>query len=297
MPEIDDDQLTFVIAPPRSGSTLLARMLGSHPVIHAPPEPQLVPALFQLGYYGHVKDSGLRDGAMAYHPGVVARSAETLVRGLPRGEADYIDALKLFLTTLYGRLLAKSGKRMLVDKSPRNSLYVDFIVRLFPKTRFVILTRDPLAVAWSIRHQLGHVDEQLVVEMAAFTRAVGTCIRERPVECCHVRYERLVANAEQEMARVCDFLKVPYDAKMLDYGANSEAWEGVGDTIVVNKHSRPTDEHVDKWARDVMADPAKGTALAKALRACREEDIASWGYSFAELEAKLERAVREGRQT
>ena len=34
-----EDRLVFVIGPPRSGSTLLTRMLGAHSKIHAPAEP------------------------------------------------------------------------------------------------------------------------------------------------------------------------------------------------------------------------------------------------------------------
>ncbi len=37
-----EDRLIFVIGPPRSGSTLLARMLGAHSAIHAPAEPHLL---------------------------------------------------------------------------------------------------------------------------------------------------------------------------------------------------------------------------------------------------------------
>ena len=48
------NQLLFLIGPPRSGSTLLNRMLGAHPAIHAPVEPHLLTPLAHLGYYDRV---------------------------------------------------------------------------------------------------------------------------------------------------------------------------------------------------------------------------------------------------
>ncbi|MBW2295926.1 MAG: sulfotransferase, partial [Deltaproteobacteria bacterium] len=49
-----EDRLVFVIGPPRSGSTLLTRMLGAHSKIHAPAEPHLLTPLAHLGFYANV---------------------------------------------------------------------------------------------------------------------------------------------------------------------------------------------------------------------------------------------------
>jgi hypothetical protein len=45
------DRPVFLIGAPRSGSTRLARMLGSHPEIFAPAEPHLMPPLAHLGFH------------------------------------------------------------------------------------------------------------------------------------------------------------------------------------------------------------------------------------------------------
>ena len=45
------DRLLFVLSPPRAGSTLLQRMLGSHAEIHTHPEPHLITPLAYLGYH------------------------------------------------------------------------------------------------------------------------------------------------------------------------------------------------------------------------------------------------------
>ena len=73
------DRLLFVISPPRSGSTLLQRMIGSHSEVFTHPEPHLMTPLAHLGYYENV------DKAPYDH----INSAEAMrlfVEGLPRQE-------------------------------------------------------------------------------------------------------------------------------------------------------------------------------------------------------------------
>lgn len=48
------DRLLFLISAPRSGSTLLQRMLGSHSEVFTHPEPHLMTPLAYLGYYDRV---------------------------------------------------------------------------------------------------------------------------------------------------------------------------------------------------------------------------------------------------
>ena len=80
-----DDKVIFVIGPPRSGSTLLARMIGAHSLIYGRPEPHLLTPLAHLGYYAKV-DKAPYDAVLA------AEAQHDFVRDLPRGEQDYIDA-------------------------------------------------------------------------------------------------------------------------------------------------------------------------------------------------------------
>ena len=74
------DRLIFVIGPPRSGSTLLARMLGAHSQIHAPMETHLLTPLAHLGYFERVDQA-------PYDPVVSQRGIREVVKALPGGEA------------------------------------------------------------------------------------------------------------------------------------------------------------------------------------------------------------------
>ena len=59
-----DEKVFFVVGPPRSGSTLLARMLGAHSKIYSRPEPHLLTPLAHLGFYDKV-DKAPYDAVLA----------------------------------------------------------------------------------------------------------------------------------------------------------------------------------------------------------------------------------------
>ncbi len=89
------DKLLFLIGPPRSGSTLLTRMLGSHSAIHAPDEPHLLTPLAHLGYYARVDQA-------PYDPIITQLAMQELVKALPDGEAGFLAALRACTDSLYG---------------------------------------------------------------------------------------------------------------------------------------------------------------------------------------------------
>jgi hypothetical protein len=134
-----EDRLVFLIGAPRSGTTLLARMLSSHSAIQGGPEPHLITPIAHLGYFGRVDKA-------PYDPFIAAQAARVLVEGLPRGEADYLDALRAYTDHVYGCMLEGAGKRFLLDKTPANALVLPFLAKLYPRARYVVLTRHPAAV-------------------------------------------------------------------------------------------------------------------------------------------------------
>src|SRR5215470_6087924 len=115
-------------------------MIGAHSLIYSRPEPHLLTPLAHLGYYAKV-DKAPYDHVLA------AESVREFVAALPAGEQDYIDACRAYCDTLYARMLAtKPGKKFFLDKTPAYALVLDFIARLYPAAKYVVLTRHPLAV-------------------------------------------------------------------------------------------------------------------------------------------------------
>jgi hypothetical protein len=136
------DRLVFLIGAPRSGTTLLARMLSSHSLVHGRAEPHLITPIAHLGYFASVQKA-------PYDPFNVEQAVKEIVAEIPRGEAGYLDALRAYTDALYAQLMerAPAGKRFFLDKTPAYALVLPFLAKLYPAARYVVLTRHPLAIS------------------------------------------------------------------------------------------------------------------------------------------------------
>ena len=172
------DRLVFLIGVMRSGSTMLARMLGAHSAIHSPAEPHLVTPLAHLGYYAKVD-------AAPYDPTISQRAIRTLVPELPHQEDDYLEALRAYTDSLYGKLLEPSGRALLLDKTPAYALVLDFLAKLYPQAKFVVLTRNPMAIWSSYVESFFDGDHEVAYAhnpvLERYVPAIGRFLREAPV--------------------------------------------------------------------------------------------------------------------
>jgi hypothetical protein len=287
-----EDKVLFVIGPPRSGSTLLARMIGAHSLIYGRPEPHLLTPLAHLGYYAKVEKA-------PYDAVLAAEATREFVRDLPHGEQDYIDACRAYCDTLYERMLAtRPEKRLFLDKTPAYALVLDFLARIYPRAKYVVLTRHPLAVFSSYAESFFNGDYAAAQAynpiLDRYVPALATFLRRRPVPIYHVVYERLVADAERMLAEIFAFIGVPNEPQAVEYGRHEPAAQGLGDPIGVKKHSRPSTESVDKWAAEIATRPDRLLLCREIVARLDPEDLATWGHPLDTLWQPLETAGAAG---
>lgn len=288
-----ESRLLFVIGPPRSGTTLLMRMLSSHSQIYSRAEPHLLTPLAHLGYFDTV-DAAPFDHLQA------AQAAKDLVAELPRGEEDYLDACRAYVDVLYGRLLATKGggKRFFLDKTPANALVLPFITKLYPQARYVVLTRHPAAVFSSYANSFFDGDYDAARRfnpiLNRYVPAMAQLLRAQQVPLVHVRYEELVRQPEAEMRRVCDLLGLPFEPRMIEYGEQAFESRGLGDPIGVGQHTRPVTDSVDRWADELAADAAKRGIVNDMIATIDDGDLETWGFPRATLFAPVEHAAARG---
>ncbi len=280
------ERLLFAIGAPRSGTTLLMRMLNVHDAITTRPEPHLLTPLAHLGFYGNVTKA-------PYDAFQAAEAIKALVKELPGGEAAYLDALRAYSDRIYGGLLEPTGRRYFLDKTPAYALILPFLARLYPDAVYVVLTRHPFAVFasfaesffdgdWAAAHAFNPIVERYVP-------AIATFLRERPVErLYHVRYESLVADPQRELRAICETAGLAYSDDLIEYGKKDVSGAGLGDPVGVNAHERPTTESVDKWARGVAHDDGKIDLLQGMLARLTDADLAVWGFDRSSIWAPLD---------
>lgn len=139
-PDYDGSKLVFLVGSPRSGTTWLQRLLGSHPQIATGQESHLFSEFLgpQLRRWKHyARPSRNRRGGLGpgcYH-------TEEQFRGILRG---YMLAL---LRPLLDEI-PPSG--VFLEKTPGHALYMGEIDELLPAARFIHLIRDGRDVAASL---------------------------------------------------------------------------------------------------------------------------------------------------
>ena len=277
------DNLIFMISQPRAGSTMLQRILGSHPDIHTVSEPWL---MLQPLYA--MKSDGYE---VEYDTHPAQEAVRSFVQTLPGGEDDYIEGMRRMYNYLYRRSLASSGKRYFLDKTPRYYFIIPELYRVFPEARYVILLRNPLAVLCSIlntwvkknwlslyrfRHDLTRAPRLLLKGMEMLGQ-----------QCVVVHYEELVDIPESEMRRVCGRLGIDFVPEIVEYGGHDLSHLRFGDQKEVYQHTRPVSQNAKKWVQ-ALDDPQVWRLANDYLQLLGRETVKQMGYSYEELRQVLE---------
>jgi amino acid adenylation domain-containing protein len=238
---------SFVLAPPRSGSTLLRVMLAGHPRLFAPPEL----ALLSFNTIQERKASLVGDRSL-WEQGLIRAVAEAK-------DCDPEEAQRVIescendgLTTkaFYGRLQGWIGDRTLVDKTPFYALDPETLKRMevdFEGARYIHLVRHPYATTYSIAET--EMDRWFLEEVPFSKRMFG----ELMWIVCHqnildflgivpsarqhrVKFEDLVTEPEAVMRGICQFMDIafhpalvhPYEGERMTDGLEADG-QMVGD--------------------------------------------------------------------
>jgi FkbM family methyltransferase len=248
------ENLVFLLGLPRSGTTLLSVLLNQHPQVHCPSEPWVMLALEAVG---RTPDTDPADAAVLYHA-----MAEFMGGDLS------IEAARAYARTAYNAKLKEAGKTIFIDKTPRYYLILPFIYQVFPKARYIMLLRNPMDVAASmkqtwkfdLRREFDQKEDALgSVDLSYGLRQLMHFSVKPEHPAFFVRYEELVRDTHPKMVDVFNFLKIdpllaPHDGTF-NVGESSFARSAVGDRKILATHS-PHQKSVDSWKRVFEPDEA-----------------------------------------
>ena len=129
---------------------------------------------------------------------------------------DYEDAYRKLR-----REARQQGKIALIEKTPRHVQKLELIRNTVPRAKFIIPVRDGRDVAASVRTRIGTAE-------AGVTRWIENnryVLPERgKPDVLIYRHEDLVADPERLLRRICRFLRLNYDPRMLDYHKQQRLW-------------------------------------------------------------------------
>ncbi len=202
-PGLEDDSPVFIVGQPRTGTTLVERIVTAHSAVHSAGElQQFGNGVRRLSNYdGEARFSPqLWEGALGLDPAELGRDYLLRTRKL-RGELPRF-----------------------VDKLPYNYLFLPHILAAFPQAKIIHLVRDPRDVCFSVYKQLfadAYPHSYDLGEMARhFVRyhQLMACWRERfPGRFLDVRYEDVVADVDTQARRIVDYLGLPWEDACRDF--------------------------------------------------------------------------------
>lgn len=194
----------FIVGMPRTGSTLLERVLSGHPQV------------FAAGELSHFSHALVTAGQRA------AKRTQLSRRELVAISAN-LDFVSLG-TDYLERTRPRTGRLpRFIDKMPLNYLYCGIIRRALPNARILHMTRHPLATcyaAFKVLFNQGYPFSYDLGELAeyylGYRRLMEHWRRVMPQEILEVSYERLVGDPETEMRRVFDFCDLRWHPRYLE---------------------------------------------------------------------------------
>jgi hypothetical protein len=217
----------IVVGCPRSGTSLLAVMLDSHPEIAFPPETAFLKHVITLAGDTEAQRQRFVDIVTADRTPVSNWSDFGLDRA---AFVARIAALTPFTggagTREFYRMYAESqGKPRSGEKTPDNIFVMREIAALLPEAHFIHVIRDPRDTVLSWRRTWFAPSQDLRQLGLAWRQHVEAGRRGGAAVPHYVetRYEDLVLRPDAELPRLCQFLGVAYTQAMLEYGAQGAA--------------------------------------------------------------------------
>lgn len=272
-----DVSVFFIVGCPRSGTTLLRRMLNAHPDVAVAPETFFMRHFWeQRDAYGDLSEAAVLDRLIDNLVATPAfesmgLNAEAIRDAVHRAGHRWS---KVFLVLLR-RFAERRDAQFVGEKTPNHVLFLPTLCRWYPDARFVHLVRDPRAVSnswrtvpWSsgYRWRDAEVWDEFV---RAGRRAEG--VGER-VHSLH--FEALVRSPEEELRAVCDHLDLPYDGQMLAFHEQESATVDVEREPWKERATNPIDPSVaDRW-RDELSVHAQAQVEMVA-----GGEMERWGYT------------------
>lgn len=195
---ISKSKVIFILGCPRSGTTLLQRVLSNHN------------QLFSLD----------REIALLSKKNIFKRNLFGLSE-VDNSELfdNSVDIVDYFQKGVH-KLQALNSQKIFVEKTPQNVLHIDFLIKHFPNSKIVNIYRDGRDAFCSARKRTGIRQANSVRSFAKYWKQ---CIKsgfyqfeDRKEIVYSVKYENLVAEPISELSHLMRFLELEFQKNQID---------------------------------------------------------------------------------
>jgi hypothetical protein len=220
----------FIVGRPRSGTTLLMAMLEANPATIIPVECPIIKNLYpkygkrqlwskkdlsnfytdltEQTFYSHYKFTDLSFDFDSIQKDLL----------LLEGKCTFGEIIKLVYLN-YNSLFPKEEIRVIGDKNPDSSNFIDHYIKIFPEAKYIHIIRDYRDHIMSMFKAGFGIPS---VAMLAFRwkmnfKKLERVRSEQPDKFLLLRYEDLVSEPEKNLRAICDFLGIEFFPVMLHH--------------------------------------------------------------------------------
>lgn len=229
-PGLTDAAPIFIVGEPRSGTTLLDRMLGLHSRVNSAGE------LRHLGFAVR-RITGLRE-PQQFTPELLQAAAVA-------------DPFRIGTAYFESTASLRGDAAHLIDKLPSNYLYVPLILAALPKARILHLRRDPMDACFAMYKQLfadaylySYEQGELARHYLRYEKLIHVWRQRFPDRVYDVAYEDLVTDSEATLRGVLEHIGLSWQERCLDF-ANSET--PVTTASAAQVREKPHRRSIGRW--------------------------------------------------
>lgn len=207
--EFNDSAPIFIIGQPRTGTTLVDRIISSHSLVHSAGEPlQLAMSLRSI--------TGCRTKEFI--------SAELI------NKSKNVTGAELAESYLSGLANLRGTTPYFIDKFPMNFMLVGFIVKAFPKAKIIHVTRGPADTCFAVFKQLfeevyQHSYDQceMAEHYVMYRNLMEHWHNILPNKIFDIAYEDVVSDNEGQSRRLIQFLGLDWEDACINFENNNTA--------------------------------------------------------------------------
>lgn len=199
-PELDGSNIILIIGMPRSGTTLVEQILGSHNKVKAGGEQIFFQNILKknFDFYDHNK---------------FEKDLKKLAQIKDDIGKEYMQKIREI-----------SDKKVTTDKLPFNFFYIGFFLSIFKNIKIVNLSRDPIDNCFSIYKNYFPEDINFAynqVELANYYKSYQNIMKfwnsYFQGRIFNLKYEELIENQKTMTEKLLEYCKLDWDDKCLDF--------------------------------------------------------------------------------
>lgn len=236
-----EENLIFIVSQPRSGSTYLQNLLSNNNETNTCSESWLLlnfanqfkPDLFKAKFDNQSAVDAFK-GYLEKYP-----------------EINFSKLQREFLLNLYQPMF--NGFNFVIDKTPRYWEILNEIVKLFPKSKVIILKRNPsdviksMIATWEIKSldRLNYFRRDILIA-PKIIQSFCSIHKDNP-NVYVIKYEDLIKEKKKEVRKIYDWIGVDYVDDVIDVSNNSKFKGKYGDPYQNSKQKAEKKELIQEF--------------------------------------------------